>query len=206
MKKILGTLLATFFIVVASCSVAYAFPKEHQVWEKWRQHDQRYHQYRVVERENADDRAVVKYRDTETFRWHGNHNFSNLRVYYSDRNRNQAVRLSYESREGHRVIETLRYEHGQYNHHKRYWLGGQFYNAYYWIGDETIIRAVVSENGLVRLSVWQRSERERYALEIGRVSQERIGYYHQYRGHLPQDVCERYIRDIDIDHNHGREN
>ncbi|MDR3559846.1 MAG: hypothetical protein P4N59_00200 [Negativicutes bacterium] len=191
MGRIMAGLL-TFIFAVAWCPNALAFQNEHSFWRQWQEHDVRHAHDRIYEhREGRGEQTVVHYRGHDENRWYGNHRLLNLRVYYSPNDRQRVHHISYENYDGARFMETMRREHGRYTYRRSYH-GEQYY---YWIGRETIIRAILRDDGYVATSVWYRQEAERSALERGDVSGSDVDNYGYY-DEMPPEIAERYIADV----------
>jgi len=190
MKRFARVLLG-FLLVVAWCPTALAFQNEHSFWNQWNDHDRQHSRDReYVQQGGHGGQTVVGYRDRDDRHWYGQHQISNMRVYYSG-NRDRVARVNYENHDGARFLATMNREHGRYS----YWRYYDGYRHYYWIGSETIIRVVVRDDGYALTSVWYRSEAERNAIELGYVSRSTLDSY-RYYDDMPPEVSERYVAEI----------
>jgi len=168
MKKIVLALLVIVLVVSMSNATVLAYPNEHLFWDYWLAYDTRH----LAERETSswdDNRVLVKYKDSEDSCWYGHHKFSNLQVYFADSSQGQMSHVSFECKDGDKLLDTLNSEHGIYVYqetghdaeHNRNHSGngmnsglGQDSNrrwrhqsqhgaektAYYWIGKDTILK------------------------------------------------------------------
>ncbi|MDR3591104.1 MAG: hypothetical protein P4N41_15730 [Negativicutes bacterium] len=196
MKKS-SLLLVLFLFVAFSCSTALAFTNENYFWDQWREFDQRYHhEQRQEYREAYPGRTGFLYRDHKDYVWYDHQQFSRIKAYYSDDSRLQVFRVDARPYSAWMFLHVMDQYHGKYTYFARY--TGSRDQAYFWIGKDTIIRVLLADRGRDLVTVWNRAEAEKYALESKYVTENAVAAYSSYYDEFPPEVAKAFLDDLHL--------